>query len=51
MPAAADVRQALRRSEKITSLHEAQAIELTDADRTALEGDIAHVTELVAGIA
>jgi catechol 2,3-dioxygenase-like lactoylglutathione lyase family enzyme len=33
-----------------TSLNEAQAVELTDADRTVLESDVAHVTELVAGI-
>ena len=59
-PAADRVRALLYRAElavrlndgvKATaSLHEAQVVELTDADQAALDGDIAHVTELVAGI-
>ena len=59
-PAADRVRALLYRAElavrlndgvKATaSLHEAQVVELTEADQAALDGDIAHVTELVAGI-
>jgi catechol 2,3-dioxygenase-like lactoylglutathione lyase family enzyme len=59
-PAADRVRALLYRAElavrlndgvdATASLHEAQAVELTDAARSALDGDIAYVTELVADI-